>query len=391
MLRIQSTVAVGAALLTLAAVAPVGAHPGHEGEPADPLHWTLAEGQAVREPIVLAQAEGEPAAKRDKKAKSGQGRYKFRVLYTSDHLPEEAVKVLKAAHGGFAVDRREDQGHTYFALPGAGILRIAPDLSSVDLLETAEPVKANNMHNTTIWTDSEGTPYLTFPSNGTAQVFTTDLEGKLLGTLGAPTKDDKFGRDAVNDYFAKGQGFVPTDTEVYQGLLYVATGYSSLDYVLTAHVESASEMTWDTLAFGGKGTKPGQFGTGHGITVVPGAEMIAVADRPNSEIEFFSPEGDYIVRLGLPEGSFPCDVDFVEDYTLVGCLHGPDREKGAPIYLLKGDQLISTVMPKEDLGLANFQHIHNSVLRVIDGKLYIIAQAWNPGDFAILEQVKFGE
>ena len=43
-------------------------------------------------------------------------------------------------------------------------------------------------------------------------------------------------------------------------------------------------------------------------------------------------------------------------------------------------------MPKEDLGLENFQHIHNAVLHEVKGKLYIIAQAWNPGDFAILEQ-----
>lgn len=45
-------------------------------------------------------------------------------------------------------------------------------------------------------------------------------------------------------------------------------------------------------------------------------------------------------------------------------------------------------MPKEELGLANFQHIHNATIVKRNGKLYIIAQAWNPGDFAILEQVK---
>ena len=37
--------------------------------------------------------------------------------------------------------------------------------------------------------------------------------------------------------------------------------------------------------------------------------------------------------------------------------------------------------------LENFKHIHNAILRRAAGKLYIIAQAWNPGDFAILEQV----
>jgi hypothetical protein len=89
----------------------------------------------------------------------------------------------------------------------------------------------------------------------------------------------------------------------------------------------------------------------------------------------------------MPLGSFPCDIDYLGRYAVVGSLHGPDRKKGAPIYVLENDQLISTVMPKEDLGLANFQHIHNAVLREIGNRFYIIAQAWNPGDFAILEQV----
>src|SRR5690242_18986001 len=54
---------------------------------------------------------------------TGQGKMKFRVLYTSERLPEEARKVLVKAHGGFAVDRRHGRGETYFALPGAGILQ----------------------------------------------------------------------------------------------------------------------------------------------------------------------------------------------------------------------------------------------------------------------------
>jgi hypothetical protein len=89
----------------------------------------------------------------------------------------------------------------------------------------------------------------------------------------------------------------------------------------------------------------------------------------------------------MPLGSFPCDIAYLGNYAVVGSLHGPDRGKGAPIYILENDQLVSTIMAKEDLGLANFQHIHNAVLREMGGKLYVIAQAWNPGDFAILEQV----
>jgi hypothetical protein len=86
-------------------------------------------------------------------------------------------------------------------------------------------------------------------------------------------------------------------------------------------------------------------------------------------------------------GSLPCDIDFLDQYAVVAALDGPDKSKGAPVYLLENDQLVSTIMPKEDLGLINFKHNHNAVLRKAGNKLYIIVQAWNPGDFAILEQV----
>src|SRR5512146_3518021 len=69
-----------------------------------------------------------------KGAVSGQGKMKFKVLYTANHLPEPAQKVLVNAHGGFAVDRRPGKGETYFALPGAGILKISADLKTVRLI-----------------------------------------------------------------------------------------------------------------------------------------------------------------------------------------------------------------------------------------------------------------
>ena len=140
------------------------------------------------------------------------------------------------------------------------------------------------------------------------------------------------------------------------------------------------------MIFGGRGTGPGQLGTGHGITVPPGTRRIDVADRPNSEIDRYTRYGQYLSTLRMPLGSFPCDIFYDGKFGIVGSLHGPDRSKGAPVYILENDQLVSAIMAKEDLGLANFQHIHNAVARQINGKLYVIAQAWNPGDFAIFEQ-----
>jgi hypothetical protein len=322
-------------------------------------------------------------------AASGQGKFRFRVLYASDHLPAEAQSVLKAAHGGFAVDRRQGKGETYFALPGAGIVQISSDLKKTRLLDTAAEMKGTNLHNTTIWHTPDGSPFLTFPANSIGRVFTTTLDGKLVHTLPAPTGEEDFGQPAVREYFSGKGNFAPTDVEQLDGLLYVATGYSKLDYVLAARILSTNPFraAWHDLAFGGKGSGVGQFGTGHGITVPPGIKRLDVADRPNSEIDRFTRYGHYLSTLKMPAGSWPCDISYLGRYAVVGSLHGPDRAKGAPIYLLEDDQVISTIMPKEELGLKNFQHIHNAVLSEINNKLYIIAQAWNPGDFVILERV----
>ena len=165
---------------------------------------------------------------------------------------------------------------------------------------------------------------------------------------------------------------------------------NDLDYVLTAKILSTHpfRVVWNDLAFGGRGDGPGEFGSGHGIAVSPDKKRIDVADRAKSEIDRFTRYGHYRSTWRIPIGSWPCDIDHSGDLAVVGCLYGPDRSRGAPIYILEKGKVVSTVMIKEELGLEGFQHIHNAVLRKIGERYYIIVQTWNPGDFAILEQVR---
>jgi len=322
------------------------------------------------------------------KGVTGQGALRFRVALTAAQLPEEARRVVVNAHGGFAVDRRDGKGETYFALPGAGLLRLSADLRQVTPIATPPAMKAANLHNTAIWYGRDGTPYLSFPANDLGRVFTTALSGELVDTLGPPSPADDLGLPAVRDYFAAGGPFVPTDVAYLEGLFYITTGYSNLDAVLTARVASEHPLrvAWYDLAFGGRGSGPGQLNTGHGISVPPGERRLEVADRANGEIDRFTRHGQYLGTLRMPAGSLPCDVDFLDRYAVVAALDGPDRARGAPIYLYEGDHLVSTLFPKDDLGLVNFQHVHNAVLNRVGGRLYVIAQSWNPGDFAVLEQ-----
>lgn len=349
-------------------------------------------GSALGESPASAQAANSPAAENaaaHAPGISGQGRMKFKVKHNSSLLPAAAQKVLVKAHGGFAVDRRPGRGETYFFLPGAGILRIAPSLNSIHLLDTADAMRQVNLHDTTIWYDpKDGSPFLIFPANDAGKIFTTNLDGKLLNTLDAPPPDHDFDAPEVRDYFQGGGNFAPTGATYLDGLYYISTGYSKLDYVLTARVTSSSQVEWHDLAFGGKGDGQSQFQTAHAITVHPGSKRLDVTDRPHSEIKQFSRYGHYLSALKCPSGSLPCSVDYLDHYALVPTLVGPDPGVGAPIYLYEDSRLISTIFPQADLGLANFKHNHKAVLHKSGDALCIIVQAWNPGDFAILEQVR---
>jgi hypothetical protein len=257
------------------------------------------------------------------------------------------------------------------------------------MVETPDEMRKINLHDTNIWYDKDGTPYLVFPANSEGKIFTTTLDGRLVHKLDAPTAADNFEQPEVHDYLLGGGNFSPTAVEYLEGLYYVTTGYCNLDYVLTARISpDGTQAMWNDLAWGGKGDAIGKFRTGHGITKPPGMVRLDVADRPNSRFERFSRYGHYLSGLDMPSGSLPCDINYLDhQYSVVPALEGPDKKKGAPIYILENEKLISTIMIKEDLGLPNFTHIHNAAIRKIGDKFYIMALAWNPGDFAILEQV----
>jgi hypothetical protein len=379
-LPVDRTPGVRPPLAALLAVALLGAPAVHAHPRPRPLAQAGASAPTSAPPGAIARAA---------KGVTGQGALRFRVALTAAQLPEEARRVVVNAHGGFAVDRRDGRGETYFALPGAGLLRLSADLRQVTAIATSPEMKATNLHNTAIWYGRDGTAFLSFPANDLGRVFTTALSGELLDSLGPPTAADDLGLPSVRDYFAAGGAFVPTDVAYLEGLFYVTTGYSSLDTILTARVASEHPLrvAWYDLAFGGRGSGPGQLNTGHGISVPPGERRLEVADRANGEIDRFTRHGQYLGTLRTPAGSLPCDVGHLDGYAVVAALDGPDRGRGAPIYLYEGDRLVSTLFPKDDLGLVNFQHVHNAVLHRAGGRLYVIAQSWNPGDFAVLEQV----
>ena len=68
----------------------------------------------------------------------------------------------------------------------------------------------------------------------------------------------------------------------------------------------------------------------------------------------------------------------------------PQEGRAAPIYILDAAtyEVVSTIRPKEDLGIELADHIHNTVWYEHDGTRYLICQAWNPGYYFVLELVE---
>ncbi len=297
-------------------------------------------------------------------------------LYT---LPETVVPSEVRLHGGFAVDKRPGYGHIYYGMPGCGILRISADLTSQELIELPPNLQEINFHSTKIGgTDAE--PRLFLPANNDGFVAVMTLDGDVEYTLSRPE---------FAEYADAAAPYKPTDTVPLGDQLLVADGYGS-NYISTADLPSRS---WRST-FGGKTIDPtedGKFGTAHGFNRTPSG-FLAVADRLNSRIQVHSHDGHFHASHPMPADSRPCGIDFVEwlghTYAVIGSLDDPDKaNRPAPIYVVDWAtyQVISTIRPKEELGVELADHIHNVIWHVHNGRLFLVCQAWNPGHYFVLE------
>lgn len=129
--------------------------------------------------------------------------------------------------------------------------------------------------------------YCTDDKDHTVRKFAPD--GRLLltiGTSGCPSDTGATSNDFRTIRWS-GQPFhYPTNLALAaDGSLYVADGYGN------ARVHKFSSGGQCLFSWGEPGDGPGQFRIPHGIAV--GADgTVVVADRENSRLQFFSPEGD---------------------------------------------------------------------------------------------------
>ena len=366
------------------------AHGHHDHAPSELL--TIADVLAMdQNKAAQNKAVAAAAVKPAKPGVSGTGSLSFEVLVTSKALPKQVFeanqfdrrkkkrKVLDCAHGGFAYDHRDGKGEVYWFLQGAGMMRVHKDRAKIELLETDEAMVKHNMHNATFFVHG-GEGRIAWPANGGRRVFITDTDGKLLHTIGKPTVEP----------YSKGAGYAPTDTAYLDGKLWVTDGYAS-KFVMSYDLD---EKKWTGTIFGGRSKKiePGKFGTNHGITIHKG--LIYVSGRFFARIHQYKPDTSFVSMFPLPKGSKPCDFEF---FTMGGKLYGvaaslnraaDSKDTGAAIYIVDMETLkvVSTIKPRDELGLRKFVHLHNVFPTVDDGRVTLFCQAWNTGDFAVLGQ-----
>eukprot|EP00912_Choanoflagellata_sp_UC4_P002004 UC4_evm1s1289 len=221
------------------------------------------------------------------------------------------------------------QNRSYRAVSGQDRAVFAWDTALTDCFPVAAKPFEGDMHggfnedkNTVgiVVFDHKGKTLIAVALNNDQKILVVNLNGKIVQEMNKP-EGHEFLFEEANEYYSKYKGkdtpkvFSCTDVTYMNGKLYVVTGYCPGDFVLTME-EKKGKWHWGKIAWGGRGDKPGQFKTAHGVYAHEGS--IYVANR----------EGNYA-------------IDYLEAYA--------------------EDHVISTIIPG-DLGIPVLRHCHVKLL-----------------------------
>jgi len=143
--------------------------------------------------------------------------------------------------------------------------------------------------------------YCTDDMDHTVRKFSPD--GRLLLTLGTSGRPSDTGATSQDFRTIRRSGppfHYPTNLALASdGSLYVSDGYGN------ARIHRFSPDGRLRLSWGEPGGEPGQFRVPHGIAVGPDGTVV-VADRENSRVQFFSPDGQFLQEW--TDIARPCQV-----------------------------------------------------------------------------------
>ena len=317
------------------------------------------------------------------KLKTGQGDFVFSYdEKLTAALPMDARAFEPKMHGGFNED--PETGIIYTGIPGYGLCSISSDLKKWNKLGTDERLK-DNIHGIVFFIH-KGKKQLAVAQEG-KRILVLNLDGTIVSDILKP-KGIEFDFVPANDFFqSKDSNFGITDVTYLDGILYAAHGYSKGDFVLTLE-EKEGSWDWGRLAWGGKGTAPGQFQTAHGIYAHE--DHILVANRAAGQVVKFRKDGAFVELFSdIPEGSLVCNVSYKTEHFFFNALKAVGDMKSAPIYAHTGKELVSTIIPGDlDIPvLTNIHHVWPHYVGDKNGKkqLYLLVHGWNKGKYAVLK------
>ena len=322
-----------------------------------------------------------------KKAKlvTGQGEFIFswdKELTAA--LPKEAHEFEPEMHGGFNED--PETGIVYTGIPGYGLCSISADLTEWSTIGTDARLK-DNIHGIVFFVH-KGVKHLAVAQEG-KRVLVLTLDGNIVSEIVKPIGNE-FKFDLANEFYSSEKSdFGVTDVTYLKGTIYVSHGYSAGDFVMTIK-EKRGVWSWGKLAWGGKGDKPGQFRTAHGIYAHD--NHILVANRGAGQIVKFTKKGKFVETFNDIPKSYICDISYKSEHYFMNALRPVGDQKSAPIYVHSGDELISTVIVG-DLNIPVLINIHQVWPHLVETKdgskqLYLLVHGWSKGKFAVLKLEK---
>ncbi|MDU0352872.1 hypothetical protein RS130_02070 [Paraglaciecola aquimarina] len=212
-----------------------------------------------------------------------------------------------------------------------------------------------------------GRKYL-YLSNNWLTVRKIDMQGNLVW------QSDKAPDHAP--YQTEKPKYRPTDTATNPNSqqVYIADGYGS---------STISERDKNNGQFSQKiwtGEQSGKhFKTPHGVSYDSRNDQILVADRENSRIVAYNPQGKFIQTIEGDGISRVCNTDTWQDQLLVPNLNGTVS------YLDKNNQLIDTIEINQVLGEKGHKHPHDAIF-MSNGD--IVIGTWNPGRLSYWKKLR---
>ncbi len=309
---------------------------------------------------------------------SGQGYWKFTPVTGAVPVPPEAQPKLQGAHGTLVADPATDT--VYWGLQDVGWIAFTERLMRSEIVEQDAAFRKGNLHGADLLPRRGQKPLVVAADNVEGDIYLSDTSFQAPQKLRIPEGEP----------YADGKGWAPTDA-AFAGPdeVWVTDGYGKA-WFMPASVEP---YRYRGEFLGGKKVS----NTPHGITHDARRGELYLSARPEAQIREFSlATRQWLAVHQLPKGSTVCDVDLWGDYLLAPCLDGPDKTPG-PIYIvnIRTGAIVSTIKPKEELGYATADHIHDAcwyvVRKGLRREVYVVFTAWNPGGIGAVKLVNVAD